>query len=137
MRHPILLSACIAGVFFIAGCSQELSDEETVERAFQDVNVVDESDLSDVMLTVSDPNEAISYFQRSLKSDPERIDLQRGLAVSYVRAKRFNEASIAWKRVVEMKDSTSEDKVQYADALIRSLRRQVRTAVAFATGDTP
>jgi Flp pilus assembly protein TadD len=120
MRHPILISACVAGLFAVGGCTEKPDGEETVERAFQDVNVVDESDLSDVMLTVSDPNEAISYFQRSLKSDPERIDLQRGLAVSYVRAKRFNEASIAWKRVVEMKDSTSEDKVQYADALIRS-----------------
>jgi Tfp pilus assembly protein PilF len=120
MRHPILLSACIAGVLAVAGCTEKPSDEETVERAFQDVNVVDESNLSDVMMTVADPNEAISYFQRTLKSDPDRIDLQRGLAGSYVRAKRFNEAGIAWKRVTEMKGSTSEDKVSLADALIRN-----------------
>ncbi len=120
MRHPILMTACIAGAIAVAGCTEKPTSEETVERAFQDVNVVDESNLSDVMLTVADPNEAISYFQRSLKSDPDRIDLQRGLALSYVRAKRFNEGSIAWKRVTEMDEANSEDKVRYADALIRN-----------------
>ena len=120
MRHPILLSACFAGAFIIAGCAQEPSDEETVERAIQDVNVVDEANLSDVMLTVADPNEAVSYFQRSLKSDPDRIDLQRGLSSSLVRAKRFNEAVPAWRRVTEMPGAGPEDSVQYADAMIRN-----------------
>lgn len=120
MRHPIILSACIAGVLSVAGCADKPSDDETVERAFQDVNVVDESNLSDVMLTVADPNEAVSYFKKSLKTDPERIDLQRGLAISYVRARRFNEASGAWRRVTEMKEANNEDSIQYADALLRS-----------------
>ncbi|MEO9650630.1 MAG: tetratricopeptide repeat protein [Roseobacter sp.] len=120
MRHPILFSACIAGAVVLAGCAQQPSDEETVERAFQDVNVVDETNLSDVMLTVADPNEAVSYFNRTLKSDPDRIDIQRGLASSLVRAKRFTEAAPAWKRVTEMKGTVSEDTVQYADTLIRS-----------------
>lgn len=120
MRHPYILIACVAGAFVVAGCAQEPSDEETVERAFQDVNVVDETNLSEVMLTVSDPNEAISYYQRTLKSDPDRIDLQRGLATSFVRAKRFTEAATAWRGVTELKGATHEDKVNYADALIRS-----------------
>ncbi|MEE4189266.1 MAG: tetratricopeptide repeat protein [Roseobacter sp.] len=120
MRHPYILSACIAGVFVVAGCASGPTDEETVERAFQEVNVVDESDLSDVMNTVADPNEAIAYFQRTLKSDPTRIDIHRGLASSYVRARRFPEGALAWKGVTENKDSTPADSVSYADALIRS-----------------
>ncbi|MGA9411985.1 MAG: tetratricopeptide repeat protein [Roseobacter sp.] len=120
MRHPYIISACIAGAVLVSGCAQDPSDEETVERAFQDVNVVDESDLSDVMLTVADPNEAISYFQRTLKSDPTRIDLRRGLASSYVRARRFTEAAVAWKAVVELPNSGPGDNVAYADSLIRS-----------------
>ena len=91
-----------------------------MERAFQDVNVVDESDLSDVMLTVADPNEAISYFQRTLKSDPTRIDIRRGLATSYIRARRFTEGAVAWKAVVDLPNSGPGDDVNYADALIRS-----------------
>lgn len=120
MRHPYIISACIAGAVLVSGCAQDPSDEETVERAFQDVNVVDKSDLSDVMLTVADPNEAISYFQRTLKSDPTRIDLRRGLASSYVRARRFTEAAVAWKAVVELPNSGPGDNVAYADLLIRS-----------------
>jgi len=120
MRHPYIILACIAGAISVSGCAQEPTDEETVERAFQDVNVVDESDLSDVMLTVADPNEAIDYFQRTLRSDPTRIDIRRGLAVSYVRARRFTEAAVAWKAVVDLPNSGASDKVGYADALIRS-----------------
>ena len=120
MRHPYIISACIAGAILVAGCAQEPTDEETVERAFQDVNVVDESDLSVVMLTVADPNEAIDYFQRTLRSDPTRIDIRRGLAVSYVRARRFTEAAVAWRAVVDLPNSGPADDVAYADALIRS-----------------
>lgn len=119
MRHPILLSACLAGIVVVSGCAKD-DGAETVERAFQDVNVVDESNLSDVMLTVADPNEAVSYFAKSVGQQPDRIDLQRGLAYSLVRAKRFAEAAPAWRRVTEMQGATPEDSVNLADALLRS-----------------
>ena len=86
MRHPFILSACTAAVFIVAGCAEK--DEDSVDRAFQDVNVIDESNLSDVMLTVADPNEAVAYFTRTLNEQPDRLDLRRNLASSYVRAKR-------------------------------------------------
>lgn len=120
MRHPYILSACIAGVFFVAGCTEQPTDGETVERAFQDVNVVDESNLNDVMLTVADPNEAVAHFQRTLNDNPDRLELRRGLASSYMRARRYPEATIAWKNVVDHPDAENQDKVNYADALIRS-----------------
>lgn len=120
MRQSYLLSICAAGALLLAGCAPKETDEEAVERAFQDVNVVDETNLNDVMLNVADPNEAVSYFQRTLSSDPERIEIQRGLAVSYVRAKRFTEGTVAWKRVVDHPEATPEDSVSYADALIRN-----------------
>lgn len=119
MRQPILMSVILAGATVIAGCAQQSADE-TVERAFKDVNVVDESNLSDVMLTVADPNEAVSYFSRTLKDNPDRIDLQRGLASSLVRAKRFSEAAPAWEQVTQMEETNDQDKVNYADALIRA-----------------
>ena len=119
MRQPFLLGTCLAGVLLISACEQK-SAEETVERAFQDVNVIDESNLSDVMLTVADPNEAVAYFQRTINEDPKRIEPHRGLAQSLMRAKRYTEATAAFARVVEFEDSTSDDRVDYADALIRS-----------------
>ncbi|MEP4197227.1 MAG: tetratricopeptide repeat protein [Aliishimia sp.] len=118
MRHPILLSLCVSSAIMLSACAD--TADETVERAFQDVNVIDESNLNDVMLTVADPNEAVSYFTRAVRENPDRIDVQRGLASSLVRAKRNTEGAAAFKKVVSMKDATDDDRVDYSDAQIRS-----------------
>ena len=118
MRRIFSFSLCTAGLIGLAACdSKETAD---VDRAFADVNVVDETNLNEVMLTAADPNEAVTYFQRTLGQHPERIDLQRGLAVSLVRAKRNTEAVAAWKKVTSHDDTTSQDRVELADALIRN-----------------
>ncbi|WP_370402268.1 tetratricopeptide repeat protein [Sulfitobacter sp. JB4-11] len=119
MRHPILLTAVLAAATAMAGCAEKDANA-TVERAFKDVNVIDETNLSEVMLTVGDPNEAVSYFERALNQDPDRIDFQRGLASSLVRAKRVTEGTTAWGKVVKMDGATPADNVEYADVLIRS-----------------
>jgi len=119
MRHPILFSAVLAGATALAACGEKSADE-TVQRAFQDVNVVDENNLSDVMLTVGDPNEAVSYFQRTLKSKPDSIEHQRGLALSLVRAKRYDEGVGAWNRVIANEEAAPEDRIELADALVRA-----------------
>ena len=118
MRHLILIPAMLASGLALSACSE--SGDETVERAFQDVNVVDEADLNDVMLTVADPNEAVDYFARASKSNPDRIDLQRGLAQSLIRAKRNTEGVTAWTRVTRMDGARPDDQVDLADALIRT-----------------
>ncbi len=119
MRQPLsLTAACIAGLIVLSACDK--SDGQSVDRAFQGVNVIDGTDLNDVMLTVADPNEAVSYFQRSLGQDPDRIDFRRGLALSLIRAKRVTEGVGAWNRVVEHEDATNSDKTNLADALIRA-----------------
>lgn len=118
MRHPVFVVTCLAGAMALSGCMSPKNGE--VNRAFRDVNVVDESNLNDIMLTVGDPNEAVTYFQRSLADNPDRIDLMRGLAQSLIKAKRATEGASAWARVVDHKDSTADDRVDYADALIRA-----------------
>ena len=119
MRHPIIVSSAFAGVVFLSACAQKSADE-TVERAFQDVNVVDETNLTEVMLTVADPNEAVNFFTRSVNEDPTRIDFQRGLASSLMRAKRYTEATIAFRKVQKLEGANADDTVDLADALIRS-----------------
>lgn len=118
MRHPILAVLCIAGVAGLAGCQN--SADETVERAFQGVNALDGAGLSDVMLNSADPEEAVRYFQRSLGQEPGRIDYQRGLARSLIRAKRNTEGVAAWERVAAHPQAAHEDRVELADALIRT-----------------
>jgi Flp pilus assembly protein TadD len=72
------------------------------------------------MLNVADPNEAVTYFQRTLQQNPDRIDLHRGLAISLVRAGKITTAVGVWARVVEMPGAEWDDHVDYADTLIRA-----------------
>jgi len=117
MRHPVFVALCL-GTVALAGC-QKNTDAE-VNRAIKSVNVIDESNLSDIMLTVADPNEAAAYFLKSSTENPDRIDLRRGLAKSLIRAQRPAEAAKVWGEIVAMPGATNEDRVEYADALIRS-----------------
>ena len=118
MRQPIFMTLCVAGAFALSACEKKSTSE--VDRAFQDVNVIDETGLNDVMLTSADANEAVSYFQRATKKQPDRIDLQRGLAKSLVRAGRKTEGVSAWKKVTAHKKATDDDRVDLADAMIRN-----------------
>jgi len=118
MRHSIRIILCGAGMAALAACEQPGGDE--VDRALRDINVVDESNLNDVMLQASDPAEAVAYFQRATANDPGRIDLMRGLATSLVRAGRATEAVAAWEQVTNHPDATDADGVAHADALIRN-----------------
>lgn len=118
MRHPVFLALCLSGTAFLAAC-QGTTDAD-VQRAVKDVNVIDESNLSDIMLTVGDPDEAVAYFTKTLAQNPDRVDLKRGLARSLIRANKPTEAAAVWAQVVASPEGTNEDRVMYAEALIRS-----------------
>jgi Flp pilus assembly protein TadD len=124
MRHSILAVLVLAGATGLAGCEKlpfgKSSAQETVDRAFQGVNAVDGTGLNDVMLQSADPDEAVRYFQRSAGQEPDRIEFQRGLATSLVRADRTTEAIAAWDKVVAHPDAAPDDRVALADALIRA-----------------
>ena len=118
MRHPIQFIFAATAALALSACDK--SGDAEVDRALQDLNVVDETNLNDVMLTVGDPDEAVNYFAGASANDPGRIDLMRGLAKSLVRAKRPAEAIPAWQKVVGHAESQSGDKVELADAYIRT-----------------
>jgi Flp pilus assembly protein TadD len=114
---PILRTfPVVLAVFGLAACS----DGVDVNRAAGPLNVIDQTNLSDVMLNAASPDEAVAYFQRTLSEQPDRIDLKRGLASSLVRAGRAAEALPLWTDIVADPRSTSEDRMKYADALIRT-----------------
>lgn len=120
MRHPIL-STALAGaalLLALAGCGGRQDAEAA--RALKSVNAVDETNLSDIMLTVGDPQEAVNYFTRTAAENPDRIDIQRGLAKSLIRNGQPAEAAKAWAKVITMPGATPDDKVGLADAQIRS-----------------
>ncbi len=119
MRHITLVSISLVGVMSLSACAPKDGAAE-VNRAMRDINVVDETNLNDVMLTVADPAEAVTYFQRAIANDPDRIDLMRGLGASLVRAQQNDAAVTAWQAVVAHADSTNDDKVDLAEAQIRA-----------------
>ncbi len=117
MRHLVVM-LCIGGTALVSACGD--SKTADVDRAIDGVNVIDETNLNDIMLTVADPNEAVDYFRRASGQDPDRVDFQRGLGRSLIRAKRATEAVPVWRKIVESDEATNDDRVDYADALIRA-----------------
>jgi len=118
MRPYIKITAVMSVALVLAACEQTRSAD--VERALDGVNVIDETNLNDIMLTAADPQEAVNYFRSAARENPDRIDFQRGLAISLIRARMNTEGVAAWRRVVESDDGTDQDRVDYADALIRT-----------------
>ncbi len=118
MRHSVFAALCLGGTAFLSACNG--SSDAQVQRAVKDVNVIDESNLNDIMLTVGDPDEAVAYFQGALQKDPGRVDLMRGLAKSLARADKPTEAAQVWDQIGQTPEGTLDDKVMLADALIRS-----------------
>ncbi|MFM2391077.1 MAG: hypothetical protein RLZZ437_2632 [Pseudomonadota bacterium] len=119
MRHPTYLALAMGGTLMLSACGNGASDAE-VQRAVADVNVIDESNLSDIMLTVGDPDEAVAYFTRAATANPDRIDLQRGLAKSLIRAGKPTEAVAVLLAATQLPTAGPEDKVLLADAYIRA-----------------
>jgi Flp pilus assembly protein TadD len=118
MRQPVLLTLCLIGATALAGCQG--TRDAASKRALKSVNVVDESNLSDIMLTVGDPNEAVAYFQKSSAENPDRIDLKRGLAKSLIRANKPSEAIGVYTAIIASSEGTNDDRVGLADAQMRT-----------------
>lgn len=117
MRHPVFVALCLSGTVGLTAC-QKASDAE-VQRAIDSVNVIDATNLNDIMLTVGDPAEAVAYFNKASSENPDRVDLKRGLAKSLIRANRPADAVPVWAAVVASPEGTNEDRVALADAHIR------------------
>jgi len=118
MRPFIKITAVMSVALVLSACEQSGSTE--VQRALDGVNVIDETNLNDIMLTAADPEEAVSYFRRAARENPDRIDLQRGLATSLIRAGMNTEGVTAWRNVVNRDAASDQDRVDYAGALIRT-----------------
>ncbi|MEL6954801.1 MAG: tetratricopeptide repeat protein [Pseudomonadota bacterium] len=103
----------------LSACSDRQPGED-IDMSMGNLNVVDETNLNDIMLTAADPGEAVAYFHRASAEQPDRLDLRRGLALSLVRAGRATEAVPVWEDIIANPEATEGDSVQYADALIRN-----------------
>lgn len=104
----VLLSAC-----------QSPNSPAQVNRALQSVNDVDNTNMADVMLTLGKPEEAVAYFSQAVAADPGSLIAQRGLGKSLMKAGRPAEAAQVWTKIIALPEATHDDRVNYAEALIR------------------
>jgi len=118
MRHPVLLALCLAGTVGLTACQHGVSRSQA-DRAVADAAQVDQSNLSDIMLNVADPNEAVTYFRNALAVTPDRIDLKRGLAKSLSRARLYTEAKSVLTDILVSPQANDDDRLSLVDVMIR------------------
>lgn len=82
-------------------------------------DIIDEANLTQLMLTAGDPEDAVRYFETALAREPERADFRRGLALSYSRAKRYPEAARIYQELMALRQDEPTDRLEYAYVAVR------------------
>ncbi len=102
----------------LAGCDHMTEEEKAADLGA--INAIDAVGLSDVMLNLADPAEAVKFFRRSLAEDPENIGHKRNLALALVRAHEYAEATLVFEQLIATGEATDDDRVAYAESLVRN-----------------
>ncbi|HSF93249.1 MAG TPA: tetratricopeptide repeat protein [Paracoccaceae bacterium] len=112
------LSAAMLAVLVLAGCEGQFNTLRDKERAESDA--AETESLNEIMLNLAEPDQAVEYFRAAVAKEPDRVDMKRSLAQSLVRAKRYSEAALVYEQLVESGNASAEDRIEYADALVRN-----------------
>lgn len=118
-QGKFLARLAILATATVAGCSDPEADREAIE-SLDGLNVIDESNLNEIMLTFADPNQAASYFRNALNNDPDRLEFKQGYARSLMRAKRTTEAVLVYEQIEATGELNDDDRLNYAEALIHN-----------------
>lgn len=118
MRKLWIAPLCLAGAALVSGC--ENSMQAQTARAIDSVAEIDQENMAEMMLAVSDPREAVQYFTQAVQANPDRIIFRRGLARSLMRAGQAEASVPVWREVIEHPEATQDDRVELAEAYIRT-----------------
>jgi Tfp pilus assembly protein PilF len=111
--------ACAGLALVITPACQRATSPAQVSEALESVTDVDNTNMAEVMLTLAKPEEAVAYFTQVLASNPDSLTAQRGLGKSLMKAGRPKDAVGVWQKIIGRPDSNNDDRVSYAEALIR------------------
>lgn len=129
-------AAALIAALALGGCATEPFDAETTIDDSASVNVIDATNLNDLMLTISDPEDAVAYFRRSLNEDPDRLDLKRGYALSLARARRHADAVRIFEELDRDGAADAEVRLEHAHSLARLQRwEEAENQMALISGD--
>lgn len=109
---------CLVPALLIMACANEF-DEPVAGVEIGPANVIDAANLNELMLTVSDPEDGVAYFQNALGQNPERLDLKRGYALSLARARRHAEAARIFGELSVTPAADDILRIEYAHSLAR------------------
>lgn len=112
------LVAIIGVGALLAACAPRL-DEGATGEADKVAGVLDAVDLNDLMLTVSDPDDAVSYFADALTRQPDRLDLKRSYALSLARAGKYLTAAGVFEELSTTEVADDVLRIEYAHTLAR------------------
>lgn len=115
---PVLIGLGLVAAIMLSACAAP-NNSAQVNRALQSVNDVDNNSIADVMLTLGKPDEAVAYFTQAVAADPTNLTAQRGLGKSLTKAGRAGDSAQVWAKIIALPEATNEDRVNYAEALIR------------------
>lgn len=116
MNIPRNSIALVAAGALLGACAPQFSTDEAAQTP---VNVIDAVNLNDLMLTVSDPDDAVAYFRNSLAQEPSRVDLKRGYALSLARARRHADAVRIFEELDAANQTDDQIRLEFAHSLAR------------------
>ena len=118
LLKPKLSTSIIVFAAFVSGCSQMTDEEKNADLG--PIDVMGQEGMSDIMLNLADPDQAVEFFRNRLSQDPDNIELKRNLAQAQVRAKKYADAVLQYEQIVAAGQATEDDRLNYADALVRN-----------------
>ena len=118
MRKVWLAPLCLAGLGLLGACGESMHAQTA--RAIDSVASIDQENMAEMMLAVSDPREAVDYFTAQSQQFPDRIIFRRGLAKSLMRAGQAEASIPVWQQVIDSPEATPDDRVDMAEAYIRA-----------------
>ena len=118
LLKPSLSTSVIVLAAFLSGCTPMTEEEKNADLG--PIDVMGQEGMSDIMLNLADPDQAVEFFRTRLAQDPDNIELKRNLALALVRAKKYPDAVLQYEQIVAAGQATGDDRLNYADALVRS-----------------
>jgi Tfp pilus assembly protein PilF len=111
-----------AATMILALAACETAPQVDADEGFDEIDLIEEANLTDLMLSLSDPADAVSYFEAALTREPQRVDYKRGYAQALARAARYTEAARIYEDLNATGQAQTDDRLVYTEVLIRENR---------------
>ncbi|MGF1551382.1 MAG: tetratricopeptide repeat protein [Paracoccaceae bacterium] len=109
------LGGLVLAASLLAGCASSIEQRKDPLAG----DIIDEAQLTQLMLSAGNPESAVAYFERAVAREPDRADFRRNLARSYSRAKRYPAAARLYQELIALEQDRAADRLDYAYVAMR------------------